>query len=137
MAVTLDQTIAQKQHSFLSRLLSSQTFWVVIAVILACLFLSFATDSFATSKNLYNITRNVGPARAPARRPMGACVPCPAGFPGKAGPPKGGIPAALATSKEPVPVAVDAPPPVRRVRRRSPVLPGKPASPKEKIPPSA
>ncbi|RAZ90757.1 ABC transporter permease [Mesorhizobium hawassense] len=59
MAVTLDQTIAQKQHSFLSRLFSSQTFWVVIAVILACLFLSFATDSFATSKNLFNITRNV------------------------------------------------------------------------------
>ena len=38
---------------------ASQTFWVVIAVILACLFLSFATDAFATSKNLYNITRNV------------------------------------------------------------------------------
>ena len=59
MAVTLDQTIAQKQHTFLSRLFSNQTFWVVIAVILACLFLSFATDSFATSKNLFNITRNV------------------------------------------------------------------------------
>jgi len=59
MAVTLDQTIAHKQHTFLSRLLSSQTFWVVIAVILACLFLSFATDAFATSKNLFNITRNV------------------------------------------------------------------------------
>ncbi|MBZ9797832.1 ABC transporter permease [Mesorhizobium sp. ES1-4] len=59
MAVTLDQTIAQKQHTFLSRLFSSQTFWVVIAVILACLFLSFATDAFATSKNLYNITRNI------------------------------------------------------------------------------
>jgi len=59
MAVTLDQTIAQKQHSLLSRMLSSQTFWVVIAVILACVFLSFATDSFATSKNLFNITRNV------------------------------------------------------------------------------
>lgn len=59
MAVTLDQTIAQKQHTFLSRLFSSQTFWVVIAVILACLFLSFATDAFATSKNLFNITRNV------------------------------------------------------------------------------
>ncbi|MEI9414870.1 ABC transporter permease [Mesorhizobium sp. Cs1321R2N1] len=59
MAVTLDQTIAQKQHSFLSRLFSSQTFWVVIAVILACIFLSFATDAFATSKNLYNITRNI------------------------------------------------------------------------------
>ncbi|BCM20576.1 ABC transporter permease [Mesorhizobium sp. J8] len=59
MAVTLDQTIAQKQHTFLSRLFSNQTFWVVIAVILACLFLSVATDSFATSKNLFNITRNV------------------------------------------------------------------------------
>ncbi|WP_137932029.1 ABC transporter permease [Mesorhizobium comanense] len=59
MAVTLDQTIAQKQHTFLSRMFSSQTFWVVIAVILACIFLSFATDAFATSKNLYNITRNV------------------------------------------------------------------------------
>ncbi|TRC94540.1 ABC transporter permease [Mesorhizobium sp. WSM4303] len=59
MAVTLDQTIAQKQHTFVSRLFSSQTFWVVIAVILACLFLSFATDAFATSKNLYNITRNI------------------------------------------------------------------------------
>lgn len=59
MAVTLDQTIAQKQHSFLSRMFSSQTFWVVIAVILACIFLSFATDAFATQKNLYNITRNI------------------------------------------------------------------------------
>ena len=59
MEVTLDQTIAQKQHSFLSRMFSSQTFWVVIAVILACIFLSFATDAFATSKNLYNITRNI------------------------------------------------------------------------------
>ncbi|MFK0691458.1 ABC transporter permease [Mesorhizobium sp. IMUNJ 23033] len=59
MAVTLDQTIAQKQHTLLSRIFASQTFWVVIAVILACLFLSFATDAFATQKNLYNITRNI------------------------------------------------------------------------------
>jgi ribose transport system permease protein len=59
MAITLDQTIAHKQQSWLAEKLSSQTFWVLIAVILACVFLSFATDSFATSKNLYNITRNV------------------------------------------------------------------------------
>jgi ribose transport system permease protein len=58
MATTLDQTIAQKQHNWLSSIVSSQTFWVLIAVILACVFLSFATDSFATTKNLYNITRN-------------------------------------------------------------------------------
>ncbi|MEK1890485.1 MAG: ABC transporter permease [Phyllobacterium sp.] len=59
MAITLDQTIAQRQHNWLSSVLGSQTFWVLIAVILACIFLSFATDSFATTKNLYNITRNV------------------------------------------------------------------------------
>ena len=59
MAATLDQTIGQKQQSWLAAKLSSQTFWVLIAVILACVFLSFATDSFATTKNLYNITRNV------------------------------------------------------------------------------
>jgi ribose transport system permease protein len=58
MAVTLDQTIAQKQHSWVSMLLGSQAFWVVIAIVLACVFLSYATDAFLTSKNLYNITRN-------------------------------------------------------------------------------
>src|SRR5215510_5743621 len=58
MATTIDHTIAQKQHSRLSSITGSQTFWVLIAVILACIFLSFATDSFATQKNLYNITRN-------------------------------------------------------------------------------
>jgi ribose transport system permease protein len=59
MAVTLDQTIAQKQHNWLSSLLSNQTFWVLVAIVLSCIFLSFATDSFATGKNLYNITRNI------------------------------------------------------------------------------
>ncbi|MBX4925028.1 ribose transport system permease protein [Rhizobium binae] len=59
MAATLDQTIAQRERSRLSEFVGSQTFWVLIAVILACLFLSVATDSFATAKNLYNITRNV------------------------------------------------------------------------------
>jgi ribose transport system permease protein len=59
MAITLDQTIAQKQRNWLSSIFASQTFWVLVAVILACIFLSFATSSFATSTNLYNITRNV------------------------------------------------------------------------------
>jgi len=59
MAITLDQTIGQKQRSWLASILGGQTFWVLIAVILACIFLSMATDSFATSKNIYNITRNV------------------------------------------------------------------------------
>jgi ribose transport system permease protein len=59
MAITLDQTIDQRQRTWLSQLLASQMFWVLIAVIIACVYLSFATDSFATSKNLFNITRNV------------------------------------------------------------------------------
>ncbi|MDB5560585.1 MAG: permease component of ribose/xylose/arabinose/galactoside ABC-type transporter [Hyphomicrobiales bacterium] len=59
MAVTLDQTIAQRQHNWLSTLLKSQAFWVFIAIVVACIFLSFATNSFATPKNVYNITRNV------------------------------------------------------------------------------
>src|SRR5258706_870704 len=59
MATTIDQTIGQKQQSWLAAMLASQTFWVLIAVILACIFLGFATDPFATAKNLYNITRNV------------------------------------------------------------------------------
>jgi ribose transport system permease protein len=58
MAVTLEQTIEQKQHSWLSAVLNSQAFWVLIAILLACVFLSLATDAFLTTKNLYNITRN-------------------------------------------------------------------------------
>jgi ribose transport system permease protein len=58
MAVTLEQTIEQKQHNWFSLLLNNQAFWVTIALLLACIYLSFATDAFATSKNIYNITRN-------------------------------------------------------------------------------
>jgi ribose transport system permease protein len=58
MATTLDQTIAQRQHNWLSAIVASQTFWVLVSVLLACVFLSFATESFDTPKNLCNITRN-------------------------------------------------------------------------------
>ncbi len=59
MSSTLSTSIEQKQQGWLAALLGSQTFWVFIAVIVAALALSMATDSFATTKNLYNITRNV------------------------------------------------------------------------------
>jgi ribose transport system permease protein len=59
MAITLDETIEQKRPSWISAILGNQAFWVLIALVVACIFLSFATDSFATTKNLYNITRNV------------------------------------------------------------------------------
>ena len=59
MATTPDDPAGGRRQSWVSAILASQTFWVLVAVILACIFLSFATDSFATTKNLYNITRNV------------------------------------------------------------------------------
>ncbi len=59
MTTSLSASIDQTQQTRLSALLGSQTFWVFIAVIVASILLSMVTDSFATQKNLYNITRNV------------------------------------------------------------------------------
>lgn len=59
MASTLDIPTDTKEQTLMSTLLSSQTFWVFIAVIAACLFLTYMTEAFATSRNLFNITRNV------------------------------------------------------------------------------
>ena len=58
MAITIEESLSRRQHNWLGWLTSRQAFWVFIAVVLACIFLSFATDSFATPKNLFNITRN-------------------------------------------------------------------------------
>ena len=58
MAVTLDDTISRRQHNWLSWALSRQTFWVFIAVLLACVVLSLVTSTFASPSNLFNITRN-------------------------------------------------------------------------------
>lgn len=58
MAVSLDDTINHQTHSTLSWLLSRQTFWVFLAAVLACIALSFLTDTFATKNNLFNVTRN-------------------------------------------------------------------------------
>jgi ribose transport system permease protein len=58
MATTLESGIEHRQHTWLSWTTSRQTFWVFLAIVAACIFLSFATDSFATGANIYNITRN-------------------------------------------------------------------------------
>lgn len=56
---SLEQAIEQKQHkSFLSWILSRQIFWIFVAAVLACLALSIITDTFATERNLFNVTRN-------------------------------------------------------------------------------
>jgi ribose transport system permease protein len=59
MTTTLEHAIDQSQHhSFLSRVMSLQVFWVFLAALLACLTLSLITDTFATERNLFNVTRN-------------------------------------------------------------------------------
>jgi ribose transport system permease protein len=55
---SLDESIARRTHSPLTRLLSRQTFWVFVAAAAAVVALSLATDTFATPKNLFNVTRN-------------------------------------------------------------------------------
>jgi ribose transport system permease protein len=58
MALTLDQTIAKQGTNWSSRLLSSQAFWVFVAIVVACIYLSFASKAFLTPQNVFNITRN-------------------------------------------------------------------------------
>jgi ribose transport system permease protein len=59
MSDSLEQAIGHSQHrSWLARITGLQTFWVFVAAVLACTFLSLATDTFATERNLFNVTRN-------------------------------------------------------------------------------
>lgn len=59
MAITLEQTIDKRMHAdIVSWLFSRQTFWVSLAAVLACLALTLLTDTFATERNLFNVTRN-------------------------------------------------------------------------------
>jgi ribose transport system permease protein len=58
MAVSLDEAIERRQHNWLSLLFSSQAFWVLVAIVIACIVLANMSEAFWTSKNLFNITRN-------------------------------------------------------------------------------
>jgi len=55
----LSDVIEQTEHrSLIARISSQQTFWVFMAAILACLALTLLTDTFATERNLFNVSRN-------------------------------------------------------------------------------
>src|SRR2546429_4025073 len=58
MEIQFDDDIKRARFQLHTWLTSRQAFWVSVAVILACIFLSFATNSFATSNNIYNVARN-------------------------------------------------------------------------------
>src|SRR5438552_755505 len=58
MEIQFDDNIKRARFPLLVWMTSRQAFWVSVAVILACIFLSFATNSFATSNNIFNVARN-------------------------------------------------------------------------------
>jgi ribose transport system permease protein len=58
MAMELEDPARRQPFNWLGWLASRQAFWVFLAVSAACLFLSLATTSFATTNNLFNVTRN-------------------------------------------------------------------------------
>jgi len=59
MVSSLEDAISRQAHGHpLGWLTSRQTFWVFLAAVIACVALSFVTDTFATERNLFNVTRN-------------------------------------------------------------------------------
>lgn len=59
MTVTLEETIGRQTHAnIVSWIMSRQVFWVFLAAVIACASLSIMTDTFATERNLFNVTRN-------------------------------------------------------------------------------
>ena len=58
MDIHFDDGVKRGRFPVLAWLTSRQAFWVLLAVCAACLFLSFATNSFATANNIFNVTRN-------------------------------------------------------------------------------
>lgn len=56
---SLAEIISQSEHrGLISRITGQQTFWVFAAALLACIALSVLTDTFATERNLFNVSRN-------------------------------------------------------------------------------
>ena len=54
----ISDILANEEMTWVQRLLGSQAFLVFLALIVAGIALSFGTDSFATGRNFFNITRN-------------------------------------------------------------------------------
>ncbi len=59
MTLSLQDAIGQAQHRGpLSRVANLQVFWVLLAALVACVALSVVTDTFASERNLFNVSRN-------------------------------------------------------------------------------
>jgi ribose transport system permease protein len=59
MSESIDHAISQRTLAHpIAWLTSRQTFWVFLAVVVSCVALSLLTDTFATERNIFNVTRN-------------------------------------------------------------------------------
>jgi ribose transport system permease protein len=59
MDTDLEAAIDRRMHhGLVAWLVSRQTSWVFVAAVVACIALTLSTDSFATERNLFNVTRN-------------------------------------------------------------------------------
>ncbi|WP_245443466.1 ABC transporter permease [Labrys okinawensis] len=57
-SVSIESVLAIREKSLWQTLVSSQAFWVTIALIVICVLMSLREPRFATEDNFYNITRN-------------------------------------------------------------------------------
>src|ERR1700722_17558515 len=56
---SIESVLDIQQHTALQRMLSAQSLWVTVALIIICVVMGlWQPASFATSENFYNITRN-------------------------------------------------------------------------------
>ncbi|MEX0627716.1 MAG: ABC transporter permease, partial [Cucumibacter sp.] len=59
MATRIEDVFDKQQHaSIFSRVIGQQVFWVFLAAVAAVVYLSLATDTFDTPRNLFNVGRN-------------------------------------------------------------------------------
>lgn len=58
MTMTIDDTINRQTYGPIGYLLSRQTFWVFAAAVVAFIYVSYASPSFLTSGNIFNVFRN-------------------------------------------------------------------------------
>jgi ribose transport system permease protein len=61
-STTLDETIGRQTHGPIGYMMTRQTFWVFVALVIVIMYLSFwspyASDAFDTPQNLFNVARN-------------------------------------------------------------------------------
>src|ERR1700693_5593848 len=57
--VSIESVLDVQQHSFWQRIVGAQSFWVTVALVIICAVMTYLQpESFGTTENFFNITRN-------------------------------------------------------------------------------